>query len=119
MPRRVLLVDDNQRVRKTTRDMFESVGYVCSEAENGAEAVEQTSLVHPDLIVLDLAMPVMNGLEAAPLLRQKLPAIPIILFSVHADDLLKKDAQRAGITAIVSKRQAAENLPKEAKALLR
>ena len=118
MPKRVLLVDDNQLVRKTTREMFESVGYVCSEAGNGAEAVEQASSVRPDLIVLDLVMPVMNGLEAAPLLRQKLPAIPIILFSIYADALLKKEAQRAGITAIVSKRQAAENLLKEAKTLL-
>ena len=90
MSNRVLLVDDNELIRKTTREMFESAGYICDEAENGAEALDRVSIFHPDLIVLDLAMPVMNGLEAAPLLRKKLPFTPIILFSLYADSLWNK-----------------------------
>ena len=118
MPKRVLLVDDNPIVRETARKMFESAGFVCDEAENGIQSLEQASAVQPDLIILDLAMPVMNGLQVAPLLRQKLPSTPIILFSLHAGSLLEEQAQEAGITCVVSKDQAASTLVSRVKKLL-
>jgi len=76
MPKkRVQLVDDNVVVRAAVRRLFDSHPdfEVCGEAENGREAVEKAENLKPDLIILDLAMPVMNGLEAAPLLRRCCP----------------------------------------------
>ena len=88
MPKkRVLLVDDNAVVRIAVRRLvrlppnFEVVG----EAEHGREAVEKAPSLRPDLIVLDLSMPVMNGLEAAPLLIKILPNVWLILFTAHDD----------------------------------
>jgi CheY-like chemotaxis protein len=118
MTKRVLLVDDNQTIRKLLRQVFDSAGYVCVEAENGATAVEQASVVHPDLILLDLSMPIMNGLQAAPLLRQRLPSTPIILFTLYAGSVLEKEAQAAGVTLVMSKDQSPSKLLSEAEALL-
>lgn len=118
MAKRVLLVDDSSTVRKALRNMFESVGFVCDEAEDGAEAITQVSTVPPDLIVLDLAMPNMNGLQAAPRLRQMLPSAPIILFSLYAGSGLEKEARVAGVTSIVSKGEAVSNLLTRAETLL-
>ena len=62
---------------------------VCAEANNGQEAVEKTLQFHPDVIIMDITMPVMNGLEAASEITRKQPDIPVILFSLHlSDDLL-------------------------------
>jgi CheY-like chemotaxis protein len=67
----ILLVDDNAIIRRELRHMFEAAGFVCSESEDGAQAVTQAEHLKPDLIVLDFSMPVMNGLQAAPLLKKK------------------------------------------------
>ena len=118
MPKRILLVDDNQIVRQTARRLFESAGFVCHEADNGATAIDHISVFAPDLIVLDLAMPIMNGLQAAPQLRRLLPSVPIILFTLYAGSVLEKDARAAGITSIVSKDEAASKLVSQAQTLL-
>ena len=100
----ILLVDDNAIVRRAIRDVFEASGYlICGEAENGKEAIEQAEKLHPDLIVLDLSMPVMNGLEAARILKHKMPEVALILFSNYADVLHEEDARATGISAVVSK----------------
>ena len=102
--RTVLLVDDNAMVRQFLCGIFESAGFrICAEAANGAEAIEHAASYEPDLIVLDLSMPVMNGLEAAKVLRKTLPTTPIILFTMYADSILTKEALAAGISSVVSK----------------
>src|SRR5262245_7704524 len=101
----VLIIDDYARVRKSLRDLFESVGFTCHEAENGAEAVKHASDVKPDIIILDFSMPRMNGLEAAPLLRKSLPRTPIILYSVHTNQTLANLATNGVISAVVSKQE--------------
>lgn len=104
----VLVVDDNPHVRRSLRTLFEADGFnVCGEAADGALAIEQARQLEPDLIVLDFAMPVMNGLQAAPVLRRMLPKVPIILFTFYGDGRLQKEAVAAGITAIVSKNATA------------
>ena len=104
----VLLVDDNPHVRRSLRTLFESDGFsICGEAADGALAIEQARQLKPNLIVLDFAMPVMNGLQAAPVLRRMMPKVPIILFTLYDDGSLKKEAFVAGITAIVSKNEPA------------
>jgi|ERR1700730_5963060 two-component system nitrate/nitrite response regulator NarL len=116
-PQSVLLVDDNPTVRKGLRSLFEAAGFVCSEAENGAVAVEQAEHLKPNLIVLDLSMPVMNGFEAAPLLKEKLPQTPIIMFTMFANRALENLAVHAGVNAVFSKDQPTQVLSR-AKSLL-
>src|SRR5260370_34979437 len=81
---RVLLVDDHPAVRRTLRALLTeaSVG-ICGEAENGRQAIDKASELQPDVVVLDLVMPKMNGLEAAYEIRQRAPSSKIILLSLH------------------------------------
>lgn len=110
--KRVLLVDDSEMLRTHLRHMFESDGFVCNESENGAQAVEQAEHFKPHIIVLDFSMPVMNGLEAAPLLKSKLPGTPIIMFTLFADARFLKLAIAAGAAAVISKDDVLHLLPK-------
>jgi len=109
MVRSVLIADDQQSIRRmlcflfTGQDDFE----VCGEAENGQEAVEMAKVLHPDLILMDLSMPVMNGIEAACELKRLMPMTPIIVFSEFSDVFSDHEARKAGIAARVSK---SENL---------
>jgi CheY-like chemotaxis protein len=75
----------------------------CIEAENGKEGIEAARQRKIDLIILDLSMPVMNGLQAAPELRMLLPHTPIILFTLYADSLPHKDTAAAGVTIVLAK----------------
>ena len=78
----VLVVDDNAAIRKMLATAFLSDGFeTCIEAENGKEAIVAAKQGMPDLIVLDLSMPVMNGLEASRILHQSMPDLPVILCS--------------------------------------
>ena len=92
MPKIVLVADDSPMVRKSLCQMFEMEPEydLCAEAENGKEAIALAKEHRPDLIILDLSMPVMNGLEAAHELKRIMPEIPIILFTVHSDLLMNK-----------------------------
>jgi CheY-like chemotaxis protein len=106
----VLVVDDSPVVRKAIENAFLSDGFkICVEAENGKEGIEVAKQCRPDLIILDLSMPVMNGLEAAPILRKLFPKIPIFLFSLYANDLSEEVIAKAGVDLVVSK---TEPLPK-------
>ena len=99
-----LVVDDNTVVRKILAAAFLAGGFeTCGEAANGQEGIEIAKRVHPDVITLDLSMPVMNGLEAAAKLRQLFPKTPIILFTLYADSLSPKDAAKAGVDLVVLK----------------
>src|ERR1700731_4014673 len=121
MPKkRVLIVDDNTGVRSLLRQLFESEPdfEVSGEAENGRDAVEKAENLKPDLIILDLVMPVMTGLDAAPLLRKLLPDTRIILFTVQEGREVERLARAAGIHAVVSKTQAVSELILQAQALL-
>jgi CheY-like chemotaxis protein len=99
-----MVVDDNAAIRKKLAAAFLSNGFkTCAEAENGKEAIQLASQITPDIIVLDLSMPVMNGLEAAPKLRKIFPDKPIILFTLYGDSLSKTEASKAGVTLVLSK----------------
>ncbi len=118
--KRVLLVDDNAVVRSFVRQLFESQPdfEISGEAENGRDAVEKAENLKPDLIILDLIMPVMNGLDAAPLLKRLLPDTLIILFTQQEGSEVERLARAAGIDTVVSKIQAASELVLKAQALL-
>jgi CheY-like chemotaxis protein len=115
----VLIVDDNETIRHLVRHMFESAGFICEECKDGAEAVERASQIKPDLIVLDYRMPVMNGIQAAPLLKKKLPNVPIVMFTLFSTEGFVELAIAAGVAAVVSKEEAASHLVAKANALLR
>jgi CheY-like chemotaxis protein len=108
----ILLVDDNADIRKALRTMFEAAGFLCTESESGAQGIERAEELKPDLIVLDFSMPLMNGLEAAPLFKTRLPFTPIIMFTMFATETFAKAAVAAGVTAVVSKERALDLIPK-------
>ena len=119
MGKRVLLVDDHESVRLGLRRAFESSGFSCIEATYGAHAVALTSDFVPDLIVTDLSMPVMNGLDAASILRKRLPDTPIILYTMYTSEGVERIAAAAGITAIVSKSDPVRDLLSKANTLVK
>jgi DNA-binding NarL/FixJ family response regulator len=102
---RVLLVDDVPVISRGLRARIESeTGWeICGEAENGKLAVELVQTLRPDVIVLDLSMPVMNGLEAAREIRRIAPASRILLFTLHVSPQLVNEANRIGINGVLSK----------------
>jgi len=113
-----MIVDDSAVVRRAMRRSFEIAGFYCSEAENAIEAIHDVVQEKPDVIVLDLSMPMMNGLQAAPLLRKALPHVPIILYTMHASQVIEKLSRNAGISAVISKDEAMTRVVNEAHSLL-
>ena len=100
----VLVVDDNATIRKMLASAFLSDGFkTCGEAENGKEAVELAKQIKPDVITLDLSMPVMNGITAASELRRVFPITPIILFTLYGDSVSKAEASEAGVSLVLQK----------------
>ena len=108
MAKTILVADDNPAIRKSLCRLFETVeDYdVCAEAENGKQAIDLALRHKPDLIILDLSMPVMNGLEAAHELKKLMPEIPIILFTQHADLSNRIGVMNMDVDRIVSKNDA-------------
>jgi DNA-binding NarL/FixJ family response regulator len=105
MSHTVLIADDNPFVRHGLCEFFdrEEDFYVCGQAENGREAVEKAEALHPDLILLDLSMPLMNGLDATRALKRLMPEVPVIMYSAHSDSFTEKEARSAGVSALVLK----------------
>jgi CheY-like chemotaxis protein len=91
---------------------------VCGEAADGRDAIEKAKAQCPDLIVLILSMRVMNGLEAARVLHQIMPGVPMILCSLHANEVLQREASAAGVKMLVSKSENMQILITKAKELL-
>jgi DNA-binding NarL/FixJ family response regulator len=117
---RILIVDDNAGVRTLVRRLFEVERdfEIVGEAENGREAVEKASILKPALIILDLSMPVMSGLDAASWFKNHLPETRLILFTVEEGREVELLARSAGIHAFVLKHKAAASLVLQARALL-
>ena len=120
MAKTVLIVDDNRYIRQSLCEQFqrESGFEVCGEAENGKEAIAKALELHPDLIVLDLSMPVMNGLDAARELTKLMPTVPLIMYSAFGDTFMEQQARLIGISELVSKSQPAVILVRKARSLL-
>jgi DNA-binding NarL/FixJ family response regulator len=116
----VLVVDDSPAIRKAICELFTREGdfEVCAEAENGREAIEKAQLLRPDLIVTDLSMPLMNGIEETRLLKQFMPSVPVIIFTAHGNSFVEREAVSAGASAVVSKSDAVAVLIGKARELL-
>jgi CheY-like chemotaxis protein len=87
MPKTVLVADDSEMIRKLLCKLFEKEEHydLCAEAKNGEEAISLAVIHKPDLIILDVSMPVMDGLKAARKLKQIMPHVPILLFTQHVE----------------------------------
>ncbi len=89
--------------------MFEQAGWtVCGEATDGQEAIAMAQELRPDVVVLDLSMPLMNGLTAARVLKEIMPATPLILFTSFGNLLSAADLELAGFSASISKSEAGQ-----------
>jgi DNA-binding NarL/FixJ family response regulator len=107
MDLRILIVDDSETTRRILRAIVRSRAWtVCGEAESGRSGIKQFQELRPDLVLIDLAMPDINGIEAAKRMSTLNPRVPLILFTILDLEGLEKAAREAGISAIVSKAQA-------------
>src|ERR1700680_4062055 len=95
MPLRILIVDDSPPIRHLLRFFIarNTNWQVCGEAENGLIAIEKVIQLKPDAAILDLSMPVMNGLDAAREISRIAPAVQMVMFTMHTNNQLRKDAQ--------------------------
>ena len=115
----VLIADDVPNIRFLLRTLVESHGIqVSGEAENGVQAIEQAKKLQPDVVLLDLAMPMLNGIEVASILKKAMPNVRIILFTLHVDGLGKSLASMIGIDFVLSKEESISKLAEHLKRLM-
>lgn len=115
---RVLIADDHPLVRKIVRSTLQQDPQleVCGEAQDGAEAIKEAQRLRPDVVVLDLAMPVLNGFDAALGIKRKSPGSAIVILSSSVDQRFIDEARKIGISAYVAKTKAGEALAKAVEA---
>jgi len=121
MSLKILIVDDSPLIRCSLRRCFEqsSDWEVCAETENGLVAVAMVKALNPEVVILDLSMPLMNGLEAARKIAAIAPQTVMLMFTMYPSDHFLKEAQKAGIRDIVSKSEGEQPLLKSLKSMLR
>jgi DNA-binding NarL/FixJ family response regulator len=120
MSSRILIADDHAGVRKMLKLLVETqAGWeVCGEAENGREAVAKAAELQPDLIVLDLAMPVMDGIRASREISAAMPGVPILMHTLHYSSALELEAKKVGVKRVVAKTGSGDELVSAMGALL-
>ena len=105
MPLRILVADDHGLMRLGIRALLSAhEGWeICGEARNGREAVAKAELLKPDIVILDISMPEMNGLEAARRIRKAFPSMEVLILSVHYSDQLIREIVDAGVRGFLVK----------------
>jgi DNA-binding NarL/FixJ family response regulator len=105
MLRTILIVDDSPLIRRSVRSCIErnTDWAVCGEAENGKVAIEKVLQLHPEVVILDLQMPVMNGLEAARQITRIAPAAVMLMLTLYDSGQLTQEARAAGVRDILPK----------------
>jgi DNA-binding NarL/FixJ family response regulator len=118
---RVLIADDHESVRKGVCVILGTRGdiEVCGEASNGREAIDKAKELQPNLIILDITMPVLSGIDAAEVIRTALPHVPILFLSMHQSRQIVAEAKRIGVQGYVRKSEAATTLLNAVDAVLR
>jgi DNA-binding NarL/FixJ family response regulator len=119
-PVRILIADDHELVRRGLRSLLGSrPGWeICGEARDGVEAIEMAKRLRPDLILLDITMPRLNGLEAARVIHREVPRTQILILSQHDKDDMSANAFEAGARGYVSKSDVAHKLFSSMEAVL-
>ena len=102
---RILLADDHAAVRRGMRALLETQdGWkICGEAENGQEAFEKTKTLKPDIVILDISMPILSGFGAAKLIKERFPELPILAYSMYRSEAFLEEARRIGLGGYVAK----------------
>ena len=105
MRKRILVADDNELIRRQIRRILESDQEleICAEAENGADAVRKTQEYRPDLVLIDVFMPEMNGLTAVREIKRTSPSLPVLVFTLHDSGEIQIESQKAGADAFLLK----------------
>lgn len=111
MSLRVLIVDDSETTRRILRVLLGSRNWTVCEAEDGWSGIHKFEERKPDVVVLDLAMPDLDGIEAAKIMSSADPSVPIVLFTILGFEGLEEPARLAGIRAIVAKNNAWSLIP--------
>jgi DNA-binding NarL/FixJ family response regulator len=111
---RVVLADDHPLIRKMIRSTIQRHSHLelVSEAEDGAQAIELAKKLKPDVVVLNITMPVKNGFEAAREIKKQVPQAGIVILSTNADKYFVEEARKLGVKVFVAKSKAAEALVK-------
>jgi DNA-binding NarL/FixJ family response regulator len=109
----VLLADDHAIVREGFRTLLEDEAdiEVIGEAKNGRQAVQLTQKLHPDVVLMDIAMPLLNGLEATRIILQTLPRTKVLILSAHGDDAYVEQASEMGAAGYLLKHSFSQPLP--------
>jgi DNA-binding NarL/FixJ family response regulator len=119
MRNRIFIADDSATVRDIIRIFLTNAGFtVCGEAGDGLAAIEKAQELKPDLIVLDLAMPVMDGAEAAFVLKKTMPEVPVVFFTMYDEAVCGALASAAGVDVVLTKSDGINQLIRCARALL-
>ena len=115
MAKRILIADDHSSVRGLVKSVFEECAWaeVCGEAADGLDAVEKARLLRPDVVVVDLRMPGMNGFAVADAIHEASPKTAVILFSEYGNVISPERARIARLAAILSKSEGLEQLVRE------
>jgi two-component system, NarL family, response regulator DegU len=118
---RILIADDHEAVRKGVCSILTSRGdiEICAEADNGQQAIEMAVKMKPDLVILDINMPVLGGFAAAAEIKRLLPGIPILFFTMNDGSKFVEEAKKAGVQGFVAKEKAGQILLEAVDALVR
>ena len=119
-PKTILIADDNERVRTVVRQALEreTSFKVCAEATDGMDAVSKAKELEPDLVILDVRMPGLNGVEVAGILRYALPKVRIIFVTMYAEDITENLTSVFHIDAVLSKASGLTKLVENVESLL-
>lgn len=116
---RVLIADDHEAVRRGLRSAVWGAGWeVCGEATNGKEAIEKVHELNPDVVILDISMPVMGGLEAAPEILKSSPEIRVVAFTMHESQQIRNEMAKIGVHGLAIKSAPLANLLDTIKSVL-
>lgn len=120
MPIRILIADDHSLIRSVLTITLENHldWRVCGAAKNGLEAVEKAAELKPDVVILDFAMPVMHGLQAAREILSDSPGVPIVLYTNYIFPYLALEAARAGVRRVVDKGLSGHELVRAVESVL-
>ena len=111
MPTRILLADDHALIRQGLKALLEKQGFqIVSEASDGQEALQAAQQTQPDVAIVDISMPILNGVDAARELKKSAPKIKVILLTQHDEDQYVTESLRAGVRGYVLKSQAGSDL---------
>jgi DNA-binding NarL/FixJ family response regulator len=116
----ILIVEDHDKVRQALRKLLEVKfsQFEVIEARSGEEAIALTFAEDPQLIIMDITLPGMSGIEATRRIRATLPSPPVVMFTIHEDDIYRKEAKEAGAIAYVAKHALQSELLPQLSALL-